>query len=455
MGVKGFNKIIEKYGKQINNVTINHIVIDGSNLIIRMIASAVSIMKKNYKFPAIDIIDLDIFHQYKFIIDQSIELCKSFINKLGNTASIAIVIDGESTPVYEIYSDPDFVSKALVVESESLSDSELLKLNNLEPSELIELKKDEETRRRETFKTSFNSKFHPSVLSDVFPIENKELIEEIYKQASTCVHNTNTFCLKRIICYYLKEYYKDIEFIEAISEGDLVIKYIANCYDDTENILIISADTDYYVLFSENINVYCMNCMIGSPIYQPFQIWFDYIGTSSVNYTVRAACLFGNDFTMESIIYADKNGEDLRILFGLTHDDISKRKKVFEIYSRMVYNEFNFIEALDRAVKCYNEEFYTKYQYCINIYKTMTFANNKFKNFNTDLMNEFGYLFNKLNIKTFYSWNASKIITDKESFIKSIVKTIVADEFEFQDQIEYANVSINSTLENPEDEYFG
>jgi hypothetical protein len=199
-----------------------------------------------------------------------------------------------------------------------------------------------------------------------------------------------------------------------------------------------------------------MDCVINSPIYQPFQVWFDYIGTSKIEYTVRAACLFGNDFTMESVIYADKSSEDLRVLFGLTHDNIGKKKKVFQIYSRMVYNETNFIEALDRAVNCYDEEYYQKYMYCINVYTHAGVANSKFKQFDIDLDDEFRYLFTKLNVITAYSWDSSKIVNDKKSFIDSITSIALSDEYEFQDQITYATLQpITQNIVTPEDELFG
>ena len=438
MGVKSFNKIVEKYGKQVHISTsdFNHIVIDGSNLLIRMIASACSIMKNKYKFPCIDLINLDIFQQYNLIIKQTIILCANFIKKLNNE-NITILIDGLGTPKYEIYYNTSI--------------TELSTEERMIPDEILEMKKDEEVRRRENSANSFNSKYNPLVLVSAFPeidTEQKNVIREIYKQGSLSFDNSNTFCLNRIIAYYLQQQFTSITFIESISEADLVLKYLA--HQKEGSILVISADTDYYILCGNLENVFFMNSQIGSSIYQPRQIWMDFLGTTSMEYIARVSCLLGNDFTGLPMIYAQSCSDDIISLFNINHKEL-RGKKICSIYANIDYKNFS-LNALDIAIRKNDESYYQNYIKCITIYMTSPLVNNAHKLLELDLEAEFEYLFNRIKTTRFYKWNVKHILNDKQSFLDSISFIDISDQFEFKDRIEYAELDNNCV--NPEDEFF-
>lgn len=152
----------------------------------------------------------------------------------------------------------------------------------------------------------------------------------------------------------------------------------------TDYSLIISADTDYYILLSDTPNVHCRS-MLDDSIYSPMKIWKSFLGECySYDHVIRIAALFGNDYTThDKICSAKTNADDIKCLFNIDkrHKFNSlantQRKTISKVVVRFVETfrkEFNTNEPLplsfiDTIIHEWDITYFRKYLLSTIIYK--------------------------------------------------------------------------------------
>jgi hypothetical protein len=402
MGVKGFNEVVKTYGKMVSKQTYSVLISDGNNLIIRLLARYQYQMKKDHPFAAFQSIDLPIVRQYGYLIHNTLQALIRFVDSYQ--MPIVIVIDPPQTVNYYVNSEPPIA---------------------------LNLKEAEEDKR----KHATPSHYDPDPISKSFDDEHKTQALAIYSQSYTCLEKTNIYCLIRLLIALLKKERPNVRYVQATSEADLVIRHIATEYEGRK--LIQSADTDYYFLFADNPDV-DVTVFQGNPIYNPNQIWNAFIGVTDMQYISRIAPILGNDFTLhESLMYADKNATDLLNLLGLQDMSISPRKKIHRITRYVEVGTLITPSRLDELIKNYNPLYYANYKNSSIVYLDLV-NNTDYILFDGSTEAEFEYLFKKLNIKTFYEWDSSTIMKDKNAFIDNALDYEIEDVETFIVEIETA-----------------
>lgn len=104
--------------------------------------------------------------------------------------------------------------------------------------------------------------------------------------------------------------------------------------------LVISDDTDYFVLFSDVSNVHCRGIR-NHDVRSPYKCWKTFLGKGySYDAVIRASAIFGNDYTIhETIISAERKPDDLQKLFNIDKQHTLKsllsngRTKIYKILS--------------------------------------------------------------------------------------------------------------------------
>jgi hypothetical protein len=256
----------------------------------------------------------------------------------------------------------------------------------------------------------------------------------------------------RLLITLLKKERPNVRYVQANSEADLVIRYIAREYDGKK--LIQSADTDYYFLFADDPDVN-VTVFTGHPIYNPNQIWKDYIGITDMQYISRIGPILGNDFTLhESLMYANQHPRDLLNLLGLEDTNIGARKKLFKIVRNIKVGSLIPVTKLDELIESFNPKYYVNYKNSSIIYLDLE-NNTDYTEFDGCLKTEFEYLFKKLNMRNFYEWDSSLILSDKNAFINEALEYEIEDVDTFIVEVMSNRIlDTGPQLECPEDQFF-
>lgn len=149
--------------------------------------------------------------------------------------------------------------------------------------------------------------------------------EKTIKKKAFVDNDPNIMSLMGVIIHLVTNVYKgddDIDIIETTDEADFVIRTLAVFYGSSyESILVISEDSDYFILLADLANVYKTGVKnikisptrsIPPPIFNVSQLWMNYIGTTDYNIICFVALLAGCDYTSfvskKKSIY-EQNGE--------------------------------------------------------------------------------------------------------------------------------------------------
>jgi hypothetical protein len=142
-----------------------------------------------------------------------------------------------------------------------------------------------------------------------------------------------------------------VRFIQSIDEADLVIKNIGeNETNKGNDVLVSSADTDYFVLFANNEKVWVTLNYPNSPIYHPVTQWIynltDHKNNETLvnknkiyDYVIRFAALFGNDYHISTIISAKDPTYTIcnRIIAPMAMNDVygevNKLRNIYKFYT--------------------------------------------------------------------------------------------------------------------------
>lgn len=155
--------------------------------------------------------------------------------------------------------------------------------------------------------------------------------------------------------------------------------------DSTKNYtLVISADTDYYILFSDTPYVHC-RALQDTKIYSPYKCWKRFLGDAySYDVVIRISALFGNDYTIhQKIINANTRSSDAQSLFNIDEDHkfisladnnrttICKVIKPFirQYQTTMDHESPTPVTFIDNIIHDYDISYFRKYFLSTIIYK--------------------------------------------------------------------------------------
>ena len=457
MGVENFNVIIKKYGKPQHPGKFLATVIDGNNLFFIKIQSAIGQLYKNLNISSFKGINMNILDQIKRVVSQVVKDCGSLLKHIqreDNSENIYIVFDPNNTPEYifaddMLYTDNVFVGDTpfvdLILEGKT--------------TKMINMKADEQEKRKQAMQ---NKTDEAAIINSIKHLTEDELTQEaligIYSQSSFFAANTiNTTKLMRITIAELYKYIhsenfmknpEQVHFIQSQVEADLAIRNLGQMLilqsndENNRNILVLSSDTDYYVLFGDCPTAYCRSLLASNQtIYNPVQIFRALLKEHySYDIIIRLSPMLGNDYTVHKGICNAKDVERILYLFGINGDYENLRRlsgnttlaKVykanigFEVEENMYDSGPSSMKLIrvDEYLKNWDSLYYQRYIKSILIYKNIGFYAD-YSEFNIseeDIMLSYGtlqrYLFKFMN--KLYDWDYQNVMDS--AFINSITE---------------------------------
>ena len=347
MGIKNLNKLVKKH--PISKVQCENLIVDGYNVVITLIQSILASIRTA---PVRE----NIIETFKFMVDRIGERIKDLINRTVNSNEcqfIYFVIDGleqkplelESGEVIDIKGgEHEKRAKAMESQKERILES----INKIEDTEMIEV----ETERRFF---ELGSNFHYLI----FPV--------LYKVYD--IMDKDNFIM-----------------IESIYEADYTI---ANLAHDLNDSIIMSLDTDFYVMCCDLPNTYIYNIK-DSKLYNPYSEWNDVLSKFQLQFDkrfiYRLAPLFGNDYTAnetgkQSIMSAEDE-KWLKCVIMKDEEPTQRQRKLMSFKECIKYNEDTIrIEELDAAVLEFSKNnelyknYYENYRRSVSAYENMSIYN--------------------------------------------------------------------------------
>lgn len=215
--------------------------------------------------------------------------------------------------------------------------------------------------------------------------------------------------------------------------------------------LVISADTDYCVLFSDSPTVHCKS-LSDEFIYSPYKCWKAFLGSAySYDAAIRAAALFGNDYTTKlKIVSANNHPDDMRMLFNVSEKwrmtdikRLSGMKTLYKVASGMV-DEFrsNYdtnsptpLGFIDHIIHEWDIKYFRKYFLSTIIYKNWNEYNSctirKASNFKSLRTRYLYRLFDHIRklFYALYNWeNTSTLFSNSDAFIQTISEQVYVND---------------------------
>ena len=415
---------IEKLNTLLSNATqysgkFDTIIIDGSNLLITFISAVVSGIKRENHYGPWSTFNQDPVRILYEIINQSTDsilmnlniIKRTLLNKNGK---IIFVIDSSNEPKYITYDNQILYLK---------SDERKIRKQKQDRSKTI-------NEQLEKIKLEYGCFVEEECI-------NEDMISNFYLQLDYFNNVGNYLKLMPLIINNVIKNIENVTFIQAISEADFVIKNLANFYND-HPVLVMSEDTDYFLLLSDIENAYKTSIKTKQPIYYPYEFWKETINYN-IDYEelIYIATLIGNDYVShKSYLTMDsKNGEkNINRIKGLCnvdnhlYEDIesSRMKKIKSIlqdfkpesitttddfqnifnnldqdyrnaiiiyeswmfnsdYAILTYNENDFDNLLEELLKKYSQQF--KFIISFNKYNLNNIINIVFKNNEINIVN--------------------------------------------------------------------
>ena len=482
MGITEFKNILESQ-KPIQKRQFDHIIIDGSNLLITYLSVSSSELLERYGKNFVNGSNIDAIKQCAFIINNTVKLVTEHVSTLKNyfkTQSIHIVMDPITTPIYFIDNNDEYARE--IIASENISEEPSMKITSEEPSaktndeessaktndesssmkttsettsENIDessssktndeessakttnyfrcsLKESEQKRRR---KYNDVDKYKSSLMDKIkvyFETEHPSIdYETISKILLSNSQLTFPHQILQLVQITLDELSDKIEIIRAGSEADLTIKCLAETLMKTTNeslmkdtneepssvknndeslmkdisesssmkkveplrglptfggnptgfrqvgneILIMSRDSDYHILFADMENVYCSELSVKSNIYNPNQLWkFLLKENFSYDYVIRIAPILGNDYTVHNRIISASNFDDVLSFFNFNGNFNSLKRNGRKTVGKLVKLIPEVIEGIispsmmDKLLYTYHRKFFDGYYKSVLIY---------------------------------------------------------------------------------------
>ena len=416
MGVKDLNNIVRRQAISNKNMPkFDTLIIDGSNLIITFVLSAASDLQHKAPKTSYKTINRNMLYQMKYIVEiaksRGVEVLNQWLKRF-RPDTIYFSMDPQKGVNYKLTTDMEistFAREFLFngVASTSKDMDEPFELKPDEPVEEIEF--DLKTEEQEARKKASSKKHQLIEMYDKLKTDTDDVLATLYRQSFHFMEPCNAIALGRMISSLIfmefdKLHPGILHVIAAEDEADLVIKNLgektSKPFTRKENgeeitiqpkTIICSADTDYFILFSGNPNVYITGLHAFDKVYSPIEQWrlaFTVVyedGTEEqlikdnriFDYVIRLAPLFGNDYNRQTIISAKKYENALAVFYPIvTANTISKRSGIGKlIAAEKGYYGPNVISAhkFDRLIYDYmlnhaNIDF-KRYLYSVFVYK--------------------------------------------------------------------------------------
>lgn len=405
MGVKDLQFIIKNYGIPASQAHYKAAVFDGNNLFFMKIAGVVSRLYKANNIEVFKGFSINIIEQLNSIIHSVTNECLRVIDYTlyrDNVDEIYLVFDPVSSPIYNITADMEYF------EGSTLGDSDYRELILGEDDSIaFNIKLEEQEKRKEA---QMKRQDIDSIIKLIDKIDVTEDVKNIFKSIATqsnYFNNASNYI--KLMPIVIGELYKNISnklrprihFIQSTVEADLTIKNLAESLitNDSDNVLVLSSDTDYFILFGDSDNVYCRSLAINNlETYNPKQVFINLFGKNySYDAVIRLAPLLGNDYTVKECISSAKDVENILSLMN-----ISKRFnplmlttcKARKIKNIIVNNSDNMylakmltkmtkpsLDLTDEIILNYDVDYFKRYLISILIYKNISAFDNQYAEF--------------------------------------------------------------------------
>ena len=469
MGVKDLNAIITKNATELNTKQHEVIIIDGSNLLYQVLSSQLSKLKKSNMVIRQwnDAYDLPLLSQFLHIIQNSVNEISNLISRYVNDGAkeIYIVMDPGQTPGYRVNTkmmyDHDY--EFIISTDECYINGETIELN-LKSAE-------QELRRKRSNKSDIIQReisyIHQLKEAQNLTDEQINKLVDIFMQAYCFNNVVELLRLRWIVLKNLDILHRKngLKIIDAIDEADLVIKNIAYEFESSVNILVLSMDTDYHILFADTPNVDVAMLNQQNYVFNPYKCWNSFLGESySYDVVIRISSILGNDYTVKESLISAKNYDDILSLLNVNGKyntlKLATRKKISEIVRNTECpNNILQISTLDRMIYNWNKEYFKKYYLSTIIYTNW----NVYDRYNIleeqtidSLRDETSASLYKIlcNIKVnynendlivLYKWNSTYIYNDWNSFFDTLEELTFE---KYDDIIDYFYDCNSSTIED-------
>lgn len=469
MGIKNF-KIFRDNFKPSDKRKFDYIIIDGSNLLITFLSVSLNELFDKFGKNFLGGSNVDIIKQSVFLMKHTAKFIINHVNILKykyQPKDIYIVMDPLETPVYIINNDSDYIKEifATIVGDESeIPNDPIIKctLKSLEQEK--RRKYNDIDKCRNTLEKKL--KVYLENEDEFMKLFGGDKFDETYEQISKIMMSNSQLSFQHQILQLMQLTLDEISeqniddnfnLIRAKSEADLAIKCIASTLSGT--ILIMSKDVDYYILFSDMENAYCSELGCSKLIYNPYNIWKEFLGTYySYDLVIRISPILGNDYTVHDKLIDCKNYEDIISLFNidgkLSSLGINKRKTVGKLVSKfpVIYGVITPIE-LDKLIYENNRKFFNEYYKSVMIYSNWKVYGEYEKiqsNFEKNILKLMQY------VGDVYIYSEESFIKeDWESLMISISKLYDEDKLEYFDECREAYMKDEETEDKYEDDYGG
>lgn len=470
MGIKNLKYLFKGVNSEAPT-NFRSLVVDGNNLVITFLCSAKEKVKKEYSLLDWQGFSIDVIQQTKYILLETYKMILTelsrFVKRYG-IEEIWITFDPSKNMRYNILLD-----KFNLVDPDAF-DKEVGTDNTIS----LNLKEEEQKRREQT-RNLAKDKMHTIMSS----IENSDFYKELgdidfikalFKQSygyndTTMLHKLLKMVQKALTSksrFSLNMQFKDEEpdyinkntqidipakiyIVKAIDEADLVIKNVCEIIENINdcNILVMSKDTDYKVLFADKPSVYLtdLHCDFTGHLFHPYSAWRKVLPSSIENiydYAIRLAPILGNDYTLghgiitltdtancknliNSLLTFDKknlNKNTSLYKFLKTYDELDDLISPRELDNRIknVYSGTNYYMKYLQSVVIYtNYKFFNKFEISTKKFEFDRNLDFVFKNILTPAYGELFTFTADNNIKNLIS-AAGKLDEFKESFYKNI-----------------------------------
>ena len=416
MGVKDLNNIVRKQPVANKDMPrFDTLIIDGSNLIITFVLSAASDLQRKAPKTKYNTINCNMLYQMKYIVEiaksRGVDVLNQWLKRF-RPSTIYFSMDPQKGVNYKLTTDMDIstFAREFLFNGVASTSKDMDEPFELKPDEAVEeIEFDLKTEGQEARKKASSKKPQLIEMYDKLKTDTDDILATLYRQSFHFMEPCNAIALGRMISSLIfmefdRMHPGILHVIAADDEADLVIKNIGekttqpfSRKEDDEVItvqpktLICSADTDYFILFSNNPNVYITGLHAYDKVYSPIEQWrlaFTVVyddGTEEqlikdnriFDYVIRLAPLFGNDYNRQTIISAKKYENALAVFYPITTaNTISKRSGIGKLiaaekhfYGTSVISAHKFDRLIYDYMLNHAKIDFKRYLYSVFVYK--------------------------------------------------------------------------------------
>lgn len=319
MGINKLNTLFENATQYQGK--FKTIIIDGTNLIVTQLSAIKAMLLKDHIYSPWATINMNIIEQFYKILN---ETTSSLISRLQSLKSL-LTLDGEILFITDSFEEPKYIT----------TDNRVLYMKSIER----EKRKQSQDRSKKISEQIERIKLEYGVYVNDECINENE-IKDLFNQMDFYNNPKHYLMLTDLIIKMLIGKIHSTTFIKAISEADFVIKNLATSYND-QPVLVMSRDSDYYVLLSDLKNVYKTDISIGKAIHYPNQIWNEILGFNitqkQLSYIVT---LIGNDYVghEQLLNMTDNTDKNINRIKGMLNIDGGFKTEILKSKMKKIKN---------------------------------------------------------------------------------------------------------------------